>query len=121
MPKITSARLFKYKTLFLANKYYVSVGILSLLILFLFYHVLSQMVNFTQTDVMFTDEGVLVDVTIDDIKKDIQVFLSMDPTSDAKGQKYHETMQKLQVLEERGRWLEDVAQLKAIIQKNYYE
>lgn len=121
MPKITSARLFKYKTMFLANKYYVSVGILSLLILFLFYHVLSQMVNFTQTDVMFTDEWVLVDVTIDDIKKDIQVFLSMDPTSDAKWQKYHETMQKLQVLEERWRWLEDVAQLKAIIQKNYYE
>jgi len=63
----------------------------------------------------------LVDVTIDDIKQDIQVFLSMDPTSDAKGQKYHETMQKLQKLEERGRWLDDVTQLKAIIQKNYYQ
>jgi hypothetical protein len=123
-PKISALSapgILKYKKSFLANKYYVSVGILSVLILFLFYHVLSQMINFTQTDVMFTDEWTLVDVTIDDIKRDIQVFLSMDPTSDAKGQKYHETMQKLQTLEARGRRLDDVAQLKNIIQKNYYE
>lgn len=122
MPAILKwGRLWSFKHAFVANKYYVSVGLLSILILFLFYHVLSQMVNFTQTDVMFTDEWLLVDVTIEDIKQDIQVFLSMDPTSDAKGQKYHETMQKLQTLEERGRWLDDVAQLKAIIQKNYYQ
>ncbi len=123
-PKISALSapgLLKYKKSILANKYYVSVGILSILILFLFYHVLSQMINFTQTDVMFTDEWTLVDVTIDDIKKDIQVFLSMDPTSDAKGQKYHETMQKLNTLEWRWRRLDDVAQLKNIIQKNYYE
>lgn len=88
MPKIPAilkgGRLGVFKHAFVANKYYVSVGILSVLILFLLYHVLSQMVNFTQTDVMFTDEGLLVDVTIEDIKQDIQVFLSMDPTSDAK-------------------------------------
>ena len=43
----------------------------------------------------------------------------MDPTSDEKGQKYHEIMQKLTTLETRGRWLEDVKQLKNIIQVDY--
>ncbi len=113
--------LEKYKKLFVSNKYYVSIAILSVVILFLLYHVLAQIVSVRDTDVMFTEDGLLVDVTIEDIKQDIQIFLSMDPTSDAKGQKYHEAMQKLDVLEQRGRWLDDVEQLRSIIQTNYLE
>jgi len=119
--KRQSPRFLKYKTNFLANKYYVSVWLLTIVILFLFYHVLAQMINVTETDVMFTEEWLLVDVTIDDIKKDIQVFLSMDPTSDVKWQKYYEIMQKLETLTARWRRLDDVIQLKGIIQKNYLQ
>lgn len=112
-------KLNKYKYLLVENKYYVSIAVLSVFVLFIVYHVLGQLLNVTQNDVMLTQEGVLVDVTIDDIKKDIQVFQTMDPTSDEKGQKYHEIMQKLDTLETRGRWLEDVKQLKNIIQVDY--
>lgn len=118
-PQFSLGKLNKYKHLLVANKYYMTVAILSLFILFMLYHVLTQMLQITNNDVMLTDEGVLVDVTIDDIKKDIQIFQSMDPTSDEKGQKYHEIMQKLQTLETRWRWLEDVKQLKNIIQVDY--
>ena len=112
-------KLNKYKYLLVENKYYVSIAVLSVFVLFIVYHVLAQLLNVTQNDVMLTEAGVLVDVTIDDIKKDIQVFQTMDPTSDEKGQKYHEIMQKLTTLETRGRWLEDVKQLKNIIQVDY--
>ncbi len=112
-------KLNKYKYLLVENKYYVSIAVLSVFVLFIVYHVLAQLLNVTQNDVMLTEAGVLVDVTIDDIKKDIQIFQTMDPTSDEKGQKYHEIMQKLTTLETRGRWLEDVKQLKNIIQVDY--
>jgi len=122
MPDMSGfSALKKYKKAIIDNKYYVSLWILSLLVLVLFYHVLNQIVSVQQTDIMFTDDGSIVDVTIDDIKQDIQVFLSMDPSSDVKWQKYHDIMQKLNVLEERGRWIEDVNQLKSIIQRNYFQ
>jgi hypothetical protein len=85
------------------------------------YQVLAGVLQKNQTDVFVTASGVQVDVTIEDIKKDIYMFQSLDPTSDEKGVKYHEIMQKLDMLESKGRWLEDVTQLRTILQSDYHK
>lgn len=116
-----SKRGSKIKKELMANKYYLTIVILGVVILFMLYHVLSQVLNKNSSDVFVTEAGVEVDITIDDIKKDIMLFQSLDPTSDEKGVKYYEIMQKLDILESKGRWLEDVAQLKTILQSDYHK
>ncbi|NOZ44288.1 MAG: hypothetical protein GXP45_04060 [bacterium] len=49
------------------------------------------------------------------------MFQSLDPTSDEKAVKYHEILQKLDMLESKGRRLEDVAQLRTILQADYHK
>jgi len=105
----------------LANKYYATIIVLWIVILFMLYHVLSQMLDKSNTDVFVTSSGIEVDITIEDIKKDIYSFQSLDAASDDKGIKYHEILQKLDLLEEKWRWLEDVAQLRGIIQADYHK
>lgn len=111
--------LQQFRPLIAVNKYYVTVAILSVLILFLLYNVVANLLETQKTDVILTDQWVLVDVTIDDIKREIQLFQSMDPTSDEKSQTYYSIMQKLDGLEERWRWIEDVNQLRTIVQADY--
>lgn len=114
-------RAWKIKRELLANKYYLTIVILWVVILFLLYHVLSQVLTKTNTDVFVTSSWVEVDVTIEDIKKDIYLFQSLDPTSDEKWVKYHEIMQELDMLESKWRRLEDVAQLRTILQSDYHK
>lgn len=83
------------------------------------YQVFNNLLQSTQNDIILTEDGTLVDVTIDDIKKEIQLFQSLDPISDEKSQTYNSIMQKLDALEERGRRLEDVTQLRKIVQQDY--
>jgi len=85
------------------------------------YSLLSDIMNNNKTDVFVTSEGVSVDITIDDVKKDIFLFQSMDPTGDEKSLKYQDIMTKLNALESKGRRTEDVAQLKKILKSEYYE
>jgi len=111
----------KWKKNILANKYYITIIFLGIIILFMLYHVLGQLLNKTETEVFVNSEWVVVDVTIEDIKKDIYKFKSMDSTSSEKGRKYYEILQQLDILDQKGRRLEDVAQLRKIIQADYYE
>ncbi len=115
------AKSWRFRKEIMANKYYLSIIILWAVILFMLYHVLSQVLTKNNSDVFVTSSGVEVDVTIEDIKKDIYLFQSLDPTSDEKWIKYHEIMQKLDMLESKWRWLEDVAQLKNILQADYHK
>ena len=117
----SNKKTFKRKKELMANRYYFTIVVLGVVILFLLYHVLSQVLNKNETDVFITSSGVEVDVTVEDIKKDIYMFQSLDPTSDEKWVKYHEIMQKLDMLESKGRWLEDVAQLRTILQSDYHK
>ncbi len=105
----------------LANKYYVTIAILSVVILFMLYNVLSQLLNTSSQSVFTTASGTVIDITIEDIKKDIYMFQQMDPTSDQKWVKYNEIVEKLSMLEEKWRRLEDVESLKWIIQNDYYK
>jgi hypothetical protein len=105
----------------LTNKYYVTIAILSIVILFMLYNVLWQLLNTSNQSVFTTSSGTVIDITIEDIKKDIYMFQQMDPTSDQKWVKYNEIVEKLWMLEDKGRRLEDVESLKWIIQNDYYK
>ena len=105
----------------LTNKYYVTISILSIVILFMLYNVLSQVLNTSNQNMFTTASGTLIDITIEDIKKDIYMFQQMDPTSDQKWIKYNEIVEKLAILEKKWRRLDDVESLKWIIENDYYK
>ena len=115
MPKIG----FDFKKIFLWNKYYIIVSILTILILFMLYGILWQILNDNKNTVV-TGSGVMLDLTIDDIKKDIAQFQIMDVESDQKSIKYNEVLSKLELLENSGKWVEDVQKLREILENDYY-
>ena len=119
--KMSENSLFiKIKQLFFKNKYQATVAILGVFILFMVINLLSQVLK-SNSDTFVTSDGVTVDLTIEDIKKDLFMFQGMDPTSEEKSIKYNEILSKLDVLESKGRWLEDVAQFKKLLQSEYYK
>jgi hypothetical protein len=81
--RLANSRLMKLKDTFFSNKYHITVLVLALIVLFLLYSVLTQLLK--QNGSSFTTQsGAVVDISIDDIKKDIYMFKAMDPTSDQK-------------------------------------
>jgi hypothetical protein len=118
---ITSKMSFLHerKEKFLKNKYQVTVGILSLFIAFMVYSLVNQILGKPQGEVYVNQQGVTVDLTIDDIKKDIALFKSMDPTWEEKSTKYQEIENKITILEKRGRRVEDLQQLKKVLKADY--
>lgn len=119
--KIDENSLFgKLKKTLLKNKYQATVAILGVFILFMIINLLSQLLK-SNTDTFVTSDGVTVDLTIEDIKKDLFMFQWMDPTSEEKSIKYNEILSKLDVLQSKGRWLEDVAQFRKLLQAEYYK
>ena len=107
------------KTLF-KNKYQATVAILGVFILFMVINLLSQVLK-SNSDTFVTSDGVTVDLTIEDIKKDLFMFQGMDPTSEEKSLKYNEILSKLDVLQSKERRLEDVAQFRKLLQSEYYK
>lgn len=72
------------------------VGILVLLVLFLIYIVSSQLGIINSQSVLYIDaSGKEIQLTIDDIKKDIYAFQTLDPSSNEKSLKYSEILDKL--------------------------
>lgn len=111
---------WKIKQLLFKNKYQATVGVLSIVILFMVINLLSQVLK-SNIDTFVTSDGVTVDLTIEDIKKDLFMFQWMDPTSEEKSIKYNEILSKLDTLQSKGRWLEDVAQFRKLLQSEYYK
>lgn len=110
-----------FKQKFIKNKYQATVLVLSVFIAFMFMNVLSQLFQKEAKEVFVNSDGVTVDLTIDDIKKDIVTFKTMDPTGDEKSIKYQEILGKLDTLEKKGRWLEDINQFKQILKTDYFK
>ena len=107
------------KTLF-KNKYQATVAVLGVFILFMLINLVSQVLK-SNADTFVTSDGVTVDLTIEDIKKDLFMFQGMDPTSEEKSIKYNEILSKLDVLQSKWRRLEDVAQFRKLLQSEYYK
>ncbi len=103
------------------NKFYFTVWLLVLVILILLYSVLSSMFKTNQQSVFTNEDGTFVDLTIEDIKKSIFDFQSMDPSSDDKWKKYKEIMSQIEFLETQQMWIEDVKNLKNILESDYYK
>ncbi len=110
-----------WKELVLKNKYQVTVWALSLFVAFMLYSLVSQLMQKPQWEVYVNSQGVTVDLTIDDIKKDIVLFKSMDPTSDEKAIKYQEILNKVTILQSKGRRVEDLQELQKILKSDYYK
>lgn len=109
------------KFTFSQNKYQITVALLSIFVLFMLYSLLSQIFHKPVQEVYVNSQWVTVDLTIDDIKKDMAIFKTLDPTGDEKGMKYKEILGKLNVLEQKGRRTEDIQQLKKLLKADYYK
>ncbi len=110
----------KTQTAFKGNHYYLMVGVLTLAVLFLAFAILSQFRAAERNQVSFqTSTGALVQLTIEDLKKEVFAFKTLDPTSDEKSHKYSEILQKLSVIEQKGLWQEDVAELKKMLNQDF--
>ncbi|MDR2190799.1 MAG: hypothetical protein LBP53_06600, partial [Candidatus Peribacteria bacterium] len=114
--------LQKVKKQLLSNRYYLVALILGLLIIFMVYALASQWTTTQSNEEKFqTQSGTYIDITIDDIQKEMMEFQALDASSDTKAIKYAEIGQKLDFLESKGKWLEDVEKLKTILQSDYYK
>ncbi len=79
------------------DKYQVTVIVLSILIVFMLVNLLSQFLK-SNSDSLVTSGGVSVNITLEDIKKDIFLFQGLDSSSEEKSMKYHELMEKINML-----------------------
>ncbi len=103
------------------NKYYITVVVLVVLVLFMLYSVLNQLLEKQNVDKFLTSSGVEVTLTIDKLKNEIYEFKTMNPKSNQKSQKYSEILQQIELLRKKGKWLDDIANLEKILQKDYYD
>ena len=118
--------LMKWKkstsTVIYENKYYVMVGFLVLAIFFLVAAIFQQVRNVQNNKVQYqTSTWAIVELTLDDIKRDIFSFKTLDPTSDEKSEKYNEILSKISAIEAKWVWVEDVAKLKNELLQEYEE
>jgi len=85
------------------------------------YALASQRTKNQSNEDKFPTQSGYVTVTIDDIQQEMLDFQALDASSDLKAIKYDEINQKLSFLEEKGKWLEDVARLREILEEEYYK
>lgn len=91
-----------------------------LLIFFLFYFIIVKNINSANVG-NFNWDTVVIDFTIEDLKRDLDLFKKLDPTSDEKSIKYNELMKKLTILEQKNKWPYDVKEIKTILNWEYYK
>lgn len=111
----------KGQVLWKENSYMITLGLLGLVVLASIYSIISGAINKdANSSTINTPQWVQV-VTIDDIKKDITLFQTLNPESDEKGTKFKEINDKLEFLKSQGKRIDDVKSLQKILQEKYYE
>lgn len=112
---------FKFKMPVIRNKLTLIIGVFAIIVLFLIYNLLQSIApgNNQQTVVTTNSWSIVVDFTIDDIKREISDFQKLDSSSNDKYVTYQEIMNKLQILEQNKKRPNDVAELKKIITLEY--
>ena len=117
-----SEHIQKVKEQLSENKIYVVWFILVILMFIFLYSLASQILNDNSHNGKFqTSDWVYVDINLEDLQNDITEFKTLDASSNLKSSKYTDILQKLNYLEEQWKWLEDVTDLKAQLQENYYD
>ncbi len=132
--KNTSASFFKFlpknqfdklwnktKEIWNKNSYVITLGLLWLFVIVSIYNIISGALNINKNSPTIQTTEWVQFVTIEEIKKEINIFQWLDPKSDEKWAKYKEIIDKLDFLKTQWKRLEDVAALKKIVQNKYYE
>ena len=117
-----SERIQNMKRQLTENKIYV-VGFILIILIFIFLYSLASQIlnNANHTNKFQTSAGTYIDINLEDLQNDIAEFKTLDASSNLKSAKYTDISQKLQFLEDQWKWLEDVEELKADLQENYYD
>ncbi len=99
----------------------VLYGLIWLVTLLLLYGLFQSFNNANNSTFVNTTWGNIVDVTIEDIQKDIAMFQKIDASSDQKIKKYNTIVQNLDLLDENNKWTYDVTELRKILESEYYK
>ena len=105
----------------LPYQHYITYGIVFVCALFLVYRLIQSFITSNEARFVQTKNGIVIDFTIEDVQKDIAMFKRIDPASDEKIKKYQEIVHELDLLTENKRRVNDVAELRAILEKEYYQ
>ncbi|MEF2175182.1 MAG: hypothetical protein V3575_01815 [Candidatus Absconditabacteria bacterium] len=116
---ITDSMRLRIKDFFTTYKYPMLISICVLIILFMIYSLLSNWGKGNNGVTVVDDNLIYSDLTIEDVNKDIETFKRLDPSSDQKIQLYNEIKKKLDVLESKQKWTQDVQSLKKIVNEEY--
>lgn len=103
------------------HAYMLTMGVIGILVLSAMYGVIAGALNKNiDHPILQTPDGIQI-VSIDDIKRDVNIFVTLHPEDPTKGEKYKSITDKLEFLKSQGRWLEDVTALQKIVQDQYME
>ena len=117
-----SERIQHVKEQISENKIYV-VGFVLVILMFIFLYSLASQIlnNNNHSDKFQTSAWTYIDINLEDLQSDISEFKTLDASSNLKSAKYIEISQKLQFLEDQWKRLDDVKELKAQLEENYYD
>lgn len=101
-------------------RYALVIGLFSLFLLYLLYGLVVNFIRNNTTNTINPDGTITANLSIEDIKKEIVQFQKLDPSTEEKVTKYNALKQQLDALEKEGKWKNDVAQLKTILNTEYY-
>lgn len=101
-------------------RYAIVIGLFSIFLIYLIYGLISNFIRNNTTNSIKPDGTITANLTIEDIKKEIVQFQKLDPSSEEKITKYNALKRQLDALAMQGKWTNDVAQLKTILNTEYY-
>lgn len=101
-------------------RYAIVIGLFGIFLLYLLFGLVSNFVRNNTTNTINKDGTVTATLTIEDIKKEIVQFQKLDPSTPEKITKYNALKTQLDALAAQGKWTNDVAQLKTILNTEYY-
>lgn len=101
-------------------RYAIVIGLFSIFLLYLLYGLISNFIKNNTTNTINPDGTITANLSIEDMKKEIVQFQKLDPSSEEKVTKYNALKAQLDALEKQGKWASDVAQLKTILNTEYY-
>ncbi len=102
-------------------RYAIVIGLFSIFLIYLIYGLISNFIRNNTTNSIKPDGTITANLTIEDIKKEIVQFQKLDPSSEEKITKYNALKKQLDALSAQGKWINDVAQLKTILNTEYYK
>jgi hypothetical protein len=122
-PTVQSAQKIKSKlsNWFVLNQYQVGMVIFGCVIAGLIYAIISNYHAQYADNVVTTESGKKVDITLDSIKKDIALFQRLEASSPTKITSYNDIKNKIALLEKTGQSPLDIQALKKVLQEEYFK